>query len=232
MSAAVESNILSVIIDEHLTIPLGIRTLEDFRCWTRSDAFPERGRIDFVNGNVEVDMQAEAMFSHGGAKAAIVRVLSGLIWDEDLGEIRFDNMRVASKPGNLSSEPDVLFISHETFQSKRVNLIPKANREDEYVEIEGGPDMVAEIVSDASFTKDTQRLPASYFAAGVREYWLIDARGNEVVFIVHSRGETEFHPANIDAEGFQNSGVFSRRFRLTRIIGKHDHWKYDLEMRP
>ncbi len=35
-----------------------------------------------------------------------------------------------------------------------------------YVELEGAPDLVVEIVSDSSVAKDTQRLPPRYAAAG------------------------------------------------------------------
>ena len=44
---------------------------------------------------------------------------------------------------------------------------------------------MVEIVSDASVKKDTERLPAAYHAAGIREFWLIDARGVEVRFTIH-----------------------------------------------
>ena len=35
---------------------------------------------------------------------------------------------------------------------------------------------MAEIVGDASVGKDRRRLPPAYFAAGVMEFWLSDAR--------------------------------------------------------
>jgi Uma2 family endonuclease len=35
--------------------------------------------------------------------------------------------------------------------------------------VEGGPDLVVEIVSDSSEEKDLDRLPRAYFSAGVRE---------------------------------------------------------------
>jgi len=45
--------------------------------------------------------------------------------------------------------------------------------------------MVVELVGDASVGKDRRRLPPAYFAAGVTEFWLIDARGPELEFVIH-----------------------------------------------
>ena len=50
-----------------------------------------------------------------------------------------------------------------------------------------GPDLVVEIVSDSSVTKDTQRLPLSYWQAGVTEYWLVDVGGERLSFQIYSR---------------------------------------------
>jgi Uma2 family endonuclease len=100
---------------------------------------------------------------------------------------------------------------------------------DRYVEVEGAPDLVVEIVSDRSVTKDTVRLPVAYWRAGVLEYWLMDARGEELFFRIHHRGPSGYVPAVIDAEGFQSSIVFGRRFRLTRRRGRRGGWTFDLE---
>lgn len=57
-----------------------------------------------------------------------------------------------------------------------------SGQEDRYVELEGAPDPIVEIVSDCSVQKDTQRLSKACFEVGVREYWLADARGSQLVF--------------------------------------------------
>jgi Uma2 family endonuclease len=62
--------------------------------------------------------------------------------------------------------------------------------------LEVAPDLIVEIVSDTSVRKDTERLPVSYFAAGVGEFWLIDARRDPLEFLIHRRrnahGRVEF----------------------------------------
>jgi hypothetical protein len=63
-------------------------------------------------------------------------------------------------------------------------------------------------------TKDTQRLPAAYHAAGVPEFWLLDARGAVLVFQIQRRGERAYEPAAADREGYQHSSVLSAWYRL------------------
>jgi hypothetical protein len=78
--------------------------------------------------------------------------------------------------------------------------------------------------------QDTRRLPPAYFRAGIREYWLVDARGDEVQLTIHQRGEESFEPVPVDDEGFQRSGVFRAGFRLQRERRAVGGWKYDLSV--
>ena len=55
---------VTVRFEERVEIPLSIQSLTDFRDWARSDDFPERGRIDFVAGRIEVDMYPEDFVYH------------------------------------------------------------------------------------------------------------------------------------------------------------------------
>ncbi len=130
----------------------------------------------------------------------------------------------------LSVEPDIVFVSNEALKTGRARKIPKANEAPgRYVEIEGAVDLVVEIISDSSVTKDRRRLPAAYFEAGVREFWLVDARGEELQFQIHQRGKEEFQPVGIDDEGYQKSEVFNRRYRLDREADEISDWIYDLQ---
>ena len=99
---------------------------------------------------------------------------------------------------------------------------------DDFVEIEGSVDLIVEIVSDSSVRKDTQELPIAYFAAGVREYWIADARGDELVFHLHHRGSDQFEPTKRDHKGFQRSAVLDRRYRLERGRDQHGFWRFEL----
>jgi Uma2 family endonuclease len=222
----------AIIIEEQAVIPMDIRSLADFRRWATSDGFPERGRIDYLAGRIEVDMSPEAFFSHGGLKAEICGTLLLLVKRLDLGYLRTDRTRVSSLPADLSAEPDVVFLSHNSLAAGRVRLISRAGAPgEEYIEVEGGPDLVAEVVSDSSVKKDTERLPAAYFLAGVREFWLADGRREPFVFRIHRRGASGFEAVEPDAEGFISSAVLDCRFRLEWHRDRLGHWAFDLRQK-
>jgi Uma2 family endonuclease len=219
----------SVVFEEQVEVPLTVRSLADFRRWALSDEFPKTGRIDFLEGRIEVDMAPEDLFCHGTVKSEIAGVLAHKVKRGRLGYLLIDKGRISSPKAELSVEPDIVFLSHETVRSGGVHLVPKAGgKPGRYVEMEGAPDLVVEIVSDSSVTKDTRRLPNAYFQAGVREFWLVDARGDEPIFILHRPGQEGFEPVARDADGFQPSAVFGCRFRLDSARDADGNWEFDL----
>ncbi len=222
----------TVLFDEQIEIPLDIQSLADFRGWALSEKFPETGRVDFVVGRIEVDMSPEDLYCHGALKVELIRVLSQLLKSEQLGDLFTDRARVSSPQANLSAEPDVVFVSYESLDTGRIRLVPKASGEPgRYVELEGGPDLIVEIAGDTSVRKDTERLPEAYFTAGVREYWLIDARRDPLAFQIHHRSPKGFIPAAADAAGYRHSPTFNRSFRLERSSNAAGRTVFDLHER-
>lgn len=218
----------SVIFEEQLEIPF-ISSLTEFRAWALSDSFPKRGRIDFIAGHIEVDMSPEDIFCHGTVKTEMVSVLAQLVKGRGLGYLLSDRTRVSCPETGLSVEPDIVFISEESIESGRVRLIPKATGEaDRYVEVEGPPDLIVEIVSDSSVTKDTRGLPPVYARSGVPEFWLADARGERLSFHIHRWTTSGYELADRDAAGFQTSTVFGTAFHLHRYRNPHGRWTFDL----
>ena len=150
----------SILIEDQLEIP-AITGLSDFRCWALSDRFPENGRIDFIGGNIEVDMSPEDLHTHGTPKVELVRVLANQVRQRELGELYTDRARISCPEADLSVEPDLVFVSHETIESGRVRFVAKSGgAEDRYVEMDGAPDLIVELISDSSVRKDTDRLSA------------------------------------------------------------------------
>ena len=210
-----------------------VDSLAELRRWAASDEFPERGRIDYIAGRIEVDMTAEELDAHGSVKIAIIYSLEGLVRAARSGRLYSDKTRVSSVEADLSVEPDIVFVSKRSLASGRVARVPKAgSRSARYIELQGAPDLIVEIVSDSSVAKDKQELPPAYWQAGVDEYWLADARGQPLEFQIHHRGPTGWQPAPADAEGFQHSTVFDRRFRLTCQTEEDGEPLYELEIRP
>lgn len=217
----------TVLVADQCLIPGDLATLAAFRRWAASEAFPQTGRIDWVASHIEVDMSPEDIFTHGTLKTAIV----GRLWPLAQGRgihLFAGETRVSSVAGDLSVEPDVVAVSDAAIDAGRVRLVPASGgRPDRFTELEGAPDLVVEIVSDASVKKDTQRLPAAYHAAGIRECWLIDARGTEVGFTIH-RWEPAGYVASTTADGHGFSTVFACGFALVRSRNAAGRFVYDL----
>jgi Uma2 family endonuclease len=174
-------------------------------------------------------MSPEEVIAHGRLKGKIYATLLGLVDRSDLGLLLTDSTRVSSVQGDLSAEPDIVFVSNEALAEGRVRMIPKAGEEpDRYIELEGAPDLIVEVVSESSVRKDTQRMPEACFMAGVREYWLADARREPFLFRIHTRGASRFEPVVPDADQFQRSTVFARRFRLDWHRDRCGYWAFDL----
>ncbi len=221
----------AVIFEESLAIPAAVHSLEAFRRWARSDRFPERGRIDYLGGDIEVDMSPEDLFTHGTAKMTISAKLHSLVTTADFGMVFVDRARVSSIEADLSAEPDVVVLSWESLDSGRVELVPNKNRPGRFVEIQGAPDLVVEIVSDSSVGKDTKRLPRRYAAAGVRELWLVDARSETLKFEIRRLEGSAYVAQPRDGAGWITSPVLHQRFRLRRFRGRHRSWRYELNVR-
>jgi Uma2 family endonuclease len=221
----------AVLFEEQLRIP-PISSLADFRRWLRADDFPQRGRIDYIAGQIEINMSPEDLFSHNTLKAEIGAVLQMRSKKLNQGQLFVDRARLSCPKANLSVEPDVLYLSYTMLDSGRTKLVPRAVEEpNSYIEIEGPVDLVVEIVSDSSVSKDTKRLPQKYFLSGVREFWLIDARKPALTFSIHSRGKRAFVPVEVDKKGFAHSAVLDADYRLERRRDRRGWPLYELHER-
>lgn len=220
------------IVEQQFCIPAQARDLEGFRVWARSDDFPETGRIDYLAGDIEVDMSPEDLYTHGAVKVEIAAKLHALITERDLGIVFVDRARISSPPADLSVEPDILVLLWNTLQEGRVREIPSAGeRPDRFIELEGAADLVVEIVSDGSVGKDLRRLPPLYGAAGVPERWVVDARGGELRFEVHVLESGAYLELPKDSEGWMVSPLLGRRVRLDRRRNHIGRWVFRFEHR-
>jgi Uma2 family endonuclease len=217
--------------EESVHIPRqATRDLAGFRSWAVSPCFPERGRIDFLAGDLEVDMSPEDLHTHGVVKSEIATILHSMVAHAGLGEVYIDRARISNPGADLSVEPDVVVIFWETLDSGRLRYVPAASGEpDRYIEMEGAPDVVVEIVSSSSENKDLVRLPPLYAAAGIPELWLVDARKKAIRFDIHSLGSDGYEIVKPDAEGWRPSPRLGRRFRLGRREMRPGRWIFRLE---
>lgn len=229
------AELAEALIDEAATryrvaVPTSALTLEGFRDWARSDDFPRHGRISFIGSEVIVDMSPERFLAHGAVKAAVSQALTELIRRNDLGEFYPDRTLLTFPPVELSHEPDAMFASWETLRRKRLKPIPTAD-EDDFIEWEGVPDLVVEILSPTSARTDTRDLLPRYFRAGVPECWLIDARKGGLQFQILVPGPVDYQAIAAGRSGWLRSPLFGRRFLLDRERNRAGRWQYTLHVR-
>jgi Uma2 family endonuclease len=214
-----------------LRIPADAFTLDGFRAWVKSDELPEKLRVTFLRGEIYLEMPMEALQTHNKVKGEVTRVLMNLNVELELGDFYLDGVLVSNEEAEVSNNPDATFVSWKSLDAGKVRLVPHKGEEGDYTEIEGTPDWVMEVVSTSSVKKDTVELREAYHQAGIREYWLIDARGEEVAFqILHWRKKG--YAAAPVKDGWQRSRVFGRGFRLERKKGRRGLWQYRLLVQP
>lgn len=214
--------------DIHFHVPATGMTLEQFRDWAESDDYPERGKVAYFRGELYFDMSPERIDSHAAIKDALNRVLSTLVFECDLGRYYPDGAGIQNPGARVASEPDALFAKWQTIKSGK--LIAPPDKQGKHTALVGTPDWVCEIVSDSSEDKDLRVLREAYHAAGISEYWILDAREDEIKFrLLHwtQSGYVETPPA----ENWYRSEVFDLEFQLTRRRDQVGWWQYDLKYR-
>jgi Uma2 family endonuclease len=214
--------------DEILRIPPWVVDHESFRRWARSEEFPEKARVYYLNGEVWVEMSKEQLFSHNQVKQAFNRTLGNLVTEEDFGSYFPDGAFLSNAEEDFTCRPDGIFVAHGSLERGDVRLVEGA--EHGFLELEGSPDMVLEVISDSSVEKDTVILRDLYWRAGIREYWLVDAREEKLEFDI-LRHTTKGYAATRKQGGWVKSAALGKSFQLTRRTNKIGNPAYSLAVR-
>ena len=133
---------------------------EEFLTWAGEDPHAE-----WVHGEVIIHMppkdihQATLGFLH-----LLIQLFVQLL---DLGKVRVAPFEVLLVPGQISREPDLLFVA-------KANMARLTQER-----VVGPPDLIVEIISDDSVQRDRRDKFREYRMAGVQEYWIIDPRPNK-----------------------------------------------------
>jgi Uma2 family endonuclease len=204
-----------------LRVPATAYTHQGFRDWATSDEFPDTGCISYLAGEVWIDMSPEIIETHTLIKAEVGYQVGGLNRQEKRGLYLDDRVLLTHEGAGLSTEPDALFALWSTLESGRLQLVRRKHRRDQTKEVSGTPDWVLEVVSDSSVVKDTKWLRELYFKAGIPEYWLVDARAENLSFAILVAGAQGYTDAPRRG-GWQHSPLFGGRFRLDRRRGRLD----------
>ena len=156
---------------------------DEFLAWADEDSHAEWG-----DGEVLVSVPPKPL--HALVTEFLLPLLSLDVRLFKLGQVLAApvEMRLPSVPS--SREPDLLFLRREHLD----RLTPDR--------IEGPADLVVEIVSDDSTTRDRVEKRAEYEAAGVPEYWLLDLRpGQQQAVFYRLTPEVTYAEVPLDAEG-------------------------------
>jgi Uma2 family endonuclease len=198
---------------QDVRIPPWVLDHQSFRRWATSDQFPDRGQYAFLNGEVWVDTSMER-FAHNQLKTRLAASLTQLTAVAESGHFLSDRMMLTNDEAGLSTEPDGMFVSHQTIRSGKARL----ERGAESLEVVGTPDMVLEIISPSSRHKDTVVLRELYWLAGIPEYWLGEARGDQVSLEILKRGAKGYVSVR-KRSGWLRSAVFGTSVQVTSKQG-------------
>lgn len=210
-------------------IPDWICDLASFRRWADSQEYPPHGRYAFLQGQLWVDLTMEQLFTHNQVKTKLTAALSQHVDAENNGYLFADGVRLSHAAADLSAETDAVFVSFAAIHQGKVKLV--RGQLGGYVELEGSPELVVEIVSPSSVRKDTEVLRELYAKAGVAEYWLIDARTANPKMELLSLTPEGYRPAPTTDLG-HTSSVLSRDVRLDQETDPLGNPRYVFRLSP
>ena len=141
------------------TKPTTKLTYEDY-CKTSDDE-----RWELLDG--ELVMAPSPTTAHQRVSGKLFRLLADFVEGADLGELLGAPLDVVLSDTNVV-QPDLLFVS-----TGRQHIITDTN-------IQGAPDLVVEILSPSTTSRDWRIKMDLYAQHGVREYWIVDPEGQRV----------------------------------------------------
>lgn len=147
---------------------------------------------EWVDGEV-LEMPSVSI-NHQDVGRFLLRLISDFVEDYNLGTVLYEKfqMRLPMRPSGR--EPDIIFVSNTHL----------SRLESSY--LDGPGDLVVEVVSPESQSRDRVDKFAEYQRDGVGEYWLIDPVMQEALFFVlDDNGRFQSVPSNGD--GLYHSAI-------------------------
>ncbi len=144
-------------------------TEKQFEAWADEDV-----RAEWVDG--EVIVMAPVSGQHSDIGLWLLRLVSDFVEARKLGLVRGPEFQVRFASRRRRRTPDLLFVSHA--RSRRLRR----------TYLDGAPDLIMEVVSPDSESRDWRDKYLEYEAAGAREYWIIDPLSKRVeAYRLHRR---------------------------------------------
>lgn len=144
-------------------------TQVEFAAWVAQHEGDALGRYELLNGRVV--MTPPAGFPHGGVEVRLAFLLGTYLERRPVGWA-FGSSQGFELPSGDTVEPDLCFVSAERWAA---GAPPEKGRFLRVV-----PDLVFEILSASTRSRDRGEKKAIYERNGVREYWLVDTDGERL----------------------------------------------------
>lgn len=165
-------------------------TYEEFLTWSDEDTHAE-----WVDGEVIIHMPPKTV--HQDVAVFLASLLRFFVQFFRLGKILTAPYEMKIEPPTgPAREPDILFIGSENLGRITEN------------KLEGPADLIVEIISDDSVSRDREKKFGEYQAAGVPEYWIIDPRPGKQsadFWLLDENGR--YQPAAIEEGGVYRSTI-------------------------
>ncbi|MGH2562313.1 MAG: Uma2 family endonuclease [Thermomicrobiales bacterium] len=169
--------------------PRMVMTYDEFLAWAG-----EETRAEWVDGEVIILEMPKSI--HQRLVALLLRLLSQYASVFDLGEVMIAPFEMRLIPVRSSRQPDILFVARDHLDRITVDRL------------DGPADLVIEVISPDSVTRDKRDKLLEYQQAGIPEYWVVDPRERHRAvepYALTDRGV--YRPIPPDAQGRLNSMV-------------------------
>ncbi len=154
-------------------------------------ARPESERCEIIDG--ELFVNPAPVTRHQRVCARLMRLLAAAYTDSGRGEVFFAPIDVVLDDENVV-QPDLVYVAKE-----RAQIVGTKN-------IRGAPDLLVEVLSESTRSRDLRVKKRLYERFGVARYWVIDPDADRIeayVLVDGAYGAPAMHerPATVDIDG-------------------------------
>ncbi len=165
--------------------PQGKITFDEFLAWADEDTHAEWE-------DEEIIMASPASIEHQDLSGWLTSILRLYIRRRNLGRLISAPFLVRLQVTDQGREPDLIFLKTESLDRLQPTYLA------------GPPDLVVEIISPESISRDRGRKFVEYESEGVPEYWLLDPIRRQAEF--YNLGDDgHYHLSLPDVEGIYHS---------------------------
>jgi Uma2 family endonuclease len=138
-------------------------------------------RAEWVDGEVEI--MNPALSNHAKLTMFLILLIGGYVSLNDLGEVWTEPFEVRLPKQRRRRSPDLFYAAKQ-----RLHLLQET-------QFNGAPDLIVEVISADSQTRDRREKFNEYESAGVLEYWLPDPLSRSFeAYARNSKGKFEAIP--------------------------------------